>query len=100
MSIGVQSLCTACDRREPPRLLTRGRRSMVVHPLYSEIGQQLRGEFLRCKNFDTECRHVGESFGYIFFAWFPRTCRNGRRRWLTWLERHQDGTFTYCDRAF
>ena len=46
--------------------------------------------------FDEECRHVAEPHGLTVFAWWPRTCRNGKRRWLTWLEHHADGTYTFA----
>jgi hypothetical protein len=44
--------------------------------------------------YDNEGRHVAESYGFHVFAWLPQQCRNGKIRWLTWLERHNDGTHT------
>lgn len=44
--------------------------------------------------YDSENRFVGEPIGFHVFAWKPTRCRNGYWRWLCWLERHGDGTFT------
>ncbi len=41
-----------------------------------------------------------EYFGYYIFAWLPKKCRNGKWRWLCWLEKHDDGTYTLGNRAF
>lgn len=38
-------------------------------------------------------------FGYFIFAWLPKRCRNGKVRWLAWLEKHSDGSYTAGDRA-
>jgi len=35
-----------------------------------------------------------EPYGFHEFAWKPRRCRNGKIRWLCWVERHSNGTFT------
>lgn len=43
---------------------------------------------------DSEGKFVWEPYGWPFFAWWPRWCRNGKVRWLTTLERHDDGTYT------
>lgn len=43
---------------------------------------------------DSEGRFVWEPEGYSFFAFIPKKCRNGKIRWLCWLERHQNNTFT------
>ena len=55
--------------------------------------------FRPCPDWDEEFRHVSEPFGFFSFAWWPRECRNGKRRWLTSVEHHQDGTFTLGNRA-
>lgn len=44
--------------------------------------------------FDAERREPWEPYGFIALAWLPTRCRNGRVRWLTFLERHDDGTYT------
>lgn len=49
---------------------------------------------------DTEGRLACDSLGFYFFAFWPRRCRNGKIRWLCWLEKHDDGTFTLGNRAF
>lgn len=43
---------------------------------------------------DEEGKSVVEPCGFYVFAWLPRRCRNGKVRWLCWLERHRDGTYT------
>lgn len=48
---------------------------------------------------DDEDRLNVEPFGYYTFAWLPKRCRNGKIRWLTWVERHDDGTYTLGNRA-
>ncbi len=52
-----------------------------------------------CLDYDAECRHVSEPLGLFAFAWWPVRCRNGKRRWLTAVERHDDGTYTLGNRA-
>jgi hypothetical protein len=52
-----------------------------------------------CPNWDGEFRHVAEALGFYTFAWRPRRCRNGKLRWLTWIERHDDHTYTLGNRA-
>lgn len=49
--------------------------------------------------YDNEGRHICEPFGFYEFAWRPRKCRNGKWRWLCWVESHDDGTFTLGNRA-
>jgi hypothetical protein len=49
---------------------------------------------------DSEGRLSYEPLGVYIFAWRPRRCRNGKTRWLCWVERHSDGTFTLGNRAF
>lgn len=39
---------------------------------------------------------VWEPEGYCTTAWLPKRCRNGKVRWLTWVDRHSDGTYTKC----
>jgi hypothetical protein len=43
---------------------------------------------------DSEYRWPIEPAGFHLFAWLPKRCRNGRIRWLCWLERHGPGDFT------
>ena len=59
----------------------------------------MRNEFIACKNHDSEHRSIGEPLGYYRFAWWPVVCRNGRRRWLTWIEDHGNGAYTLGNRA-
>lgn len=49
--------------------------------------------------YDSEGRHAAESIGFYEFAWRPRRCRNGKWRWLCWVESHGDGTYTLGNRA-
>ncbi len=53
-----------------------------------------------CPDYDPEGRHIAEPLGFYTFTWWPKICRNGKRRWMTWVERHRDGTYTLGDRAF
>ena len=51
---------------------------------------------------DPEFRTGGEPFGLYVFAWLPKKCRNGKWRWLCWVERHGYGknkTYTIGNRA-
>lgn len=51
---------------------------------------------------DKEFRLEGEEFGFFIFSWLPRKCRNGKWRWLCWLEKHGYGehaTYTLGNRA-
>jgi hypothetical protein len=48
---------------------------------------------------DPEYRLKRESFGLYVFAWLPKKCRNGKWRWLCWLEKHSGGTYTLGNRA-
>ncbi len=44
--------------------------------------------------YDSEAIHFTEPYGWHLFAWTPKRCRNGKIRWLKWLERHGDGSYT------
>lgn len=46
---------------------------------------------------DSEGVFVWEPLGYSFFSFTPKRCRNGRVRWFTWLQKHQNGTYTKCN---
>ena len=46
---------------------------------------------------DSEGVGVWEPLGYSFFTLRPRRCRNGKVRWLVWVQQHSDGTFTKCN---
>ena len=48
---------------------------------------------------DAEGRWPIEPYGYFTFAWMPKRCRNGRLRWLCWVQRHDDGSYTLGDNA-
>lgn len=106
MSVSVQNQCPSCAKGHP--YVDRGNRSATrrhrfYHSIYGtqENGQEyaLRGELIACLNFDNEDRHLAEPFGFYIFAWLPHRCRNGRLRWLRWLEHHSDGTYTLGNRA-
>lgn len=58
-----------------------------------------RGETMPCADWDAEGRSIGEPVGFYVFAWLPVRCRNGKVRWLTWVERHDGGTYTLGNRA-
>lgn len=55
--------------------------------------------YRRCVDYDLEGRHVSEAMGFYRFAWKPVRCRNGKHRWLRWVECHADGTYSLGDRA-
>ena len=92
---GVKSQCEKCNNGEPVGRL----RGQIVHSLRDMAGRATKGEFLRCQNWDDECRHIGEPIGFYRFAWWPKRCRNGNVRWLVSVEDHGDGTFTLGNRA-
>lgn len=94
--VAVQSQCERCNLGQPVGMGPRGE---MVHAIYQN-GKALPGVFAGCGNYDDECRHLAEPFGYYTFAFLPKKCRNGQRRWLCWVERHQDGTYTLGNRAF
>jgi hypothetical protein len=95
--VAVQSQCEPCNRGT--RILRSKRYGSMVHPLLGFEGQEMRGEFIKCRNFDRELRHLGEPMGYYRIAFWPVKCRNGCWRWLTWIEDHGDGTYTLGNRA-
>lgn len=101
MTVSVKSQCPHCDKGRPVSFSPR--RGMMLHSVYGTDADgrewAMKGEFTRCRNYDVECRHLAEPFGFYTFAWLPRRCRNGRKRWLCWVERHPDGTYTYGNRA-
>lgn len=70
----------------------------IVHSVRDAEGRATK-HVHRCLNFDDECRNGAEGFGYYTVAWWPVRRRNGRISWLTWVERHDDGTFTLGNRA-
>lgn len=94
MNVSVESRCIACKRHEPVGF----RRGRVVHSVRDGDGCATAESF-GCADFDAECRHAAEPLGFYSFAWRPRRCRNRRLRWLTWVERHADGSFTLGNRA-
>lgn len=50
---------------------------------------------------DSEGRFPWEPLGFTQFHFLPKRCRNGRLRWLCFLDRHPDGTYTYAhDQSF
>lgn len=79
--------CLAGDRRWGGRLTLR----RIVH-------KYLPSKPI-CADWDVEFRYIGEPFGFFLFAWLPVKCRNRRVRWLTWVEKHRDGTCTLGNRA-
>lgn len=106
MNVSAQSQCPDCIKGHPVadfKHRSETRRHRFYHSVYGvdEAGKEyaLRGEFIACQNFDNEDRHIAEPMGFYVFTWKPQRCRNGRLRWLRWLERHPDGTFTLGNRA-
>ena len=94
----VESKCAACLRGEPVGISY----GMAWHLARDENGIAASGPDYRyrCLNFDDECRRFGEPYGYIMFAWKPVKCRNGKWRWLRWVERHNPGcSYTLSNRA-
>jgi hypothetical protein len=50
---------------------------------------------------DSEGRFPWEPLGFVTFTFWPKRCRNGKWRWLCFVERHSDGTYTYAhDQSF
>lgn len=110
--IGVQIECPRCLAGAKRVELRYGR---MAHKLPEVPGSEYLGlvklktegqatyfdadGWLICVDYDSECRHVGEPMGFFRFAWWPVRCRNGKRRWLEWVECHCDGTYTLGDRA-
>jgi hypothetical protein len=45
---------------------------------------------------DAEGRFPWEPMGFTTFAFKPKRCRNGKLRWLCFVERHGDGSYTYA----
>jgi hypothetical protein len=85
MSVAAESQCSFCNEGRKP---------------YRYGYQWIHPGPVPCANYDSELRHVSEAFGLYVFAWLPKRCRNGRLRWLTWLEQHRNGTFTLGNRAY
>ena len=95
-AVGVQSRCQLCNQGNR---YVRKRDGRIVHLTYDWIGARRVEDWRPCGNYDAECRHIGEPMGLFRFAWLPVECRNGKRRWLVSVERHEDGTCTLGDRA-
>lgn len=95
-NIATESLCPDERHSWPSTRITHGpAKGRIAHAI-----PMTRGEFLLCKNFDSEDRHISEPFGFYEFAWLPRRCRNGKVRWLVSVEHHDNGTYTLGDRAY
>lgn len=92
-SVTVKSQCAYCDEGVP-----FFRRSPVV-PDYMKHYLAASQILIECRNYDSEMRHAAEGLGFYTFAWWPVKCRNNRLRWLTWVERHSDGSYTLGNRA-
>ena len=98
MNIGYQNACPSCAAGHPCGYSRK--RGRIVHSVYSLIdGKAMKGKTADCANADDECRFGGEPYGFYQIAWLPKRCRNGRWRWLCWVERHSDGTYTLGNRA-
>lgn len=93
MNAWVKSHCKRCNGGET----VSRRHGVMVHRRIADDGVP---QYEACPNWDSECRHAAESLGFYLFAWLPVKCRNGKRRWLRWVERHGDGTFSLGNRAF
>ncbi len=103
MTVAVQSKCVHCAAGDTKVGTRRGR---IVHRLLWPPSEGLHpttpseGDlYWPCPDWDNEYRHAAEPLGFYRFAWLPRVCRNRKRRWLTWVECHPDGTFTLGNRA-
>ena len=92
MNASVQSQCDYCTKAVALRWSKRNNRPVHAIP-------NTRNEFVACKNYDTELRHLAEPMGYYRVAFWPVKCRNGKWRWLTWIEDHGNGTYTLGNRA-
>lgn len=93
MSVSVRSQCDLCDAGWRAQTFTDD------GYIFFWAHEDSDHEIYPCDNYDTEMRHIVEPLGYYIFAWLPKVCRNGRTRWLTWVERHDDGTYTLGNRA-
>ena len=93
-SVSVKSECPYCLEKGRKRIILRHGKMAHWFPM-TEVQT-----YPPCLDYDSECRHAAEPLGFYTFAWKPRRCRNRRLRWLTWVERHDDGTFTLGNRAF
>lgn len=101
--IAFESQCALCNEPGRKRIILKGGAMMHYQPpsvrLVPRAIEPNDPIYVRCNNYDDECRSLGEPFGWFTFAWLPRRCRNGKRRWLVSLERHSDGTYTLGNRA-
>jgi hypothetical protein len=106
--VSARSRCTICDK--PGRKTVFYRDGRMWHYVPAPGAQSKRRHlavadplvpprYLPCLNYDDECRHIAESLGFYVFAWLPVRARNGKMRWLRWVERHEDGTVTLGNRA-
>lgn len=102
--VAVKLSCPICIAGKQQVGIRNGR---VVHRLLAPAqdavywaGNPAQDDLYRpCPDWDSEFRHVSEPVGFHTFAWRPVRCRNGRWRWLTWVERFPDGTFAIGNRA-
>lgn len=90
--VGVQLSCPRCIKGDKRIGWHRGR---VVHRLY----RPPLDLYEPCPDYDEEGRHVSEAIGWFEIAWWPVRCRNGKLRWLRWVERHDDGSYSLGNRA-
>ena len=94
MSVSVQSQCQSCNNGMKPHHSPHD--GAVMHGLhyFNGHGWLPAPGNEQCGNYDDECRHIAEPLGFSLFAFTPKRCRNGRWRWLRFVEKHPDGTFT------
>lgn len=94
--VSVPCSCPYCLQGGKPFM----RRVLKPYFVYHRVqGFQGQLEFVKCSMWDRELRHAAEPFGFYQFAWLPVQCRNGYWRWLCWVERHSDGTYSLGNRA-
>ena len=91
MNVSVEITCPGCRLGRTPML------RRLTKPYYIYHGGE--EAFMLCESYDSELRWVGDPFGWFQFAWLPVQCRNGYWRWLRWVERHGDGTYSLGNRA-
>lgn len=94
MNVSVEIKCPYCRDGYKPKVRKVFKPWMALH----WICEEGMTSAYRCDSWDDEMRHVTEPLGYSQFAWLPVRCRNGKVRWLRWVERHADGTYS-LDRA-
>ena len=98
--IAVQLSCRYCIAGDTKVGWREGR---IVHRIKDAVywngKTTATNAYHACPDWDLEGRHTSELFGFFSFVWWPVRCRNKKLRWLCWVERHQDGTYSLGNRA-